>query len=670
MAGFAGMLGGAASQIFGMGIIMGGTNLLSPMLTKVSSEFSTLQKRAKAGDAAVASASRAMKRDLALMGVGVGLTMLSRKLAEGSRVYGKLSKDIQAAGYSSEETTTLLRDLSGVAAAPAVMATWEDLAKNVYTLASAGAKAKDVPGVLREIAFAAEATPGTEFADVKRATERAMVAYKTAFIEPIKATRELSNWLALGGQRFNTVVGTIAQGFDVAAPVMSKANQSMADTILMLAALNEQGMSGEQSGYAVNYFVQEILAAEQKMGELGKKDKYFKGFSFFEMKDGRKVMRPFVESMKELRDLMKLKPGESMSKDQQAFLTYIGLAGRSGRTAQIMLESIEKLEDTKRLYKEDTAEALANLRVKDGLGKAEKDLADAKQAAVIAWGKGGIPVMKAETKLLTAITTKVAELGESMPAALAGVHAGGRVLMGFFALSATYRMLKWMAIPAMFKEIGLGMFALKYYWITAGLPALQGLVAWMTTAAIAAGPWILLAAAIAGVGYAIYRLWKAIRSGDPAELSALVPYAPGPQGASAELHRQQQLAAMSPADREKYGSGILLPEADAQERRRKEQELAWRIKHPTGAAGMPAVNFGESRIAIGASPTVPVPTGGPSAGPVQIEAPMTVNIYQQPGQAPQAIVDEMERRQNKRQFDALAKSFHADRTKAAQGARP
>lgn len=416
----------------------------------------------------------------ALAGIGLattGIGILSLKAAgdfqQGMNIVEAVS------GASQKQIKALREEALGLGKdfkLPNVSA--KDAADAMVELSKAGLSVKDVLGATRgtlELGLAAN----IGFADSAKLTARALKAFD---LEGQQAGR-ISNLLAAGANKSTAEITDLALGLQNAGAQFHGAGFSVEDLVASLAELSDNALSGEYAGTALKTMIIRLTSPTDKAAEVMKKYHIAVFDAAGNMKSMPAIIKQFQAGL----------GGLTQEQREQALTTIFGV--RANQAMRILMgegaAAYVKYRDA--VTGTNAAQAMAEARTK-GFNGALGALGSAVQTLAIELGTYLLP---AAEKVVRALATFVASID---PEKIAAAFRPIGDAIAWFKNLADHSVVLRAAL------VGVGT-ALGAFLVIGMITSLvEGLAAAVTvlSAALLANPIGLVAAALIGLGAALY----------------------------------------------------------------------------------------------------------------------------------------------------------------------
>ncbi|MCG9891103.1 MAG: phage tail tape measure protein [Thermosynechococcaceae cyanobacterium MS004] len=234
----------------------------------------------------------------------------------------------------------------------------QDVAALALELTRAGYSSDQVSRLLRGVGFSAQAT-GEELSVVGTITSAVIKGFGVASTD----YGRVSDILTAGANESAAGIASLGESLKYVGPNAKLADQSLEDTVTLLAALTDTGLQGSIAGTSLSQALQRIKIASagastetvvttrgmktatEAIAELGVQFRYADG-----------SLRPVLEVLPELRKAL-----NGVSKEDRDVLTKVLFGEEGGRAINALLvQSDEKLQDLNKTIKESGGAAEAS----------------------------------------------------------------------------------------------------------------------------------------------------------------------------------------------------------------------------------------------------------------------------------------------------------------------
>jgi TP901 family phage tail tape measure protein len=472
------------------------------VVVRVAADISDLQKSLKDAQKAMQNAGKELSKvgdtltksiSIPIAAIGTGAVMAAADFEEG------MSKVKAVSGATGEQ----MQELQGLALQMGKDTKYsaKEAASGIEELIKAGVGVEDILAGGLSGALSLAAAGEIELADAAEIASTALNAFKNDNLSVAKA----ADILAGAANASATDVMELKMGLSQASAVASAVGLSFEDTVTTLAEFAQNGLKGSDAGTSLKSMLLNLQPAtkEQKklFSELGLTTK--DGTSAFYDANGK------LKSMGEISDLLKSKL-KNMTDAQRLSTLEVMFGTDAIRAANILYkEGADGIKNMKSEMSKVTAEKVAAEKMNNLKGSIEQ-LKGSLETAAITVGAIVIPKIKIMVDKITVLANKFAELDPElkeniikwglMAAALGPVlSTSGKLLTTGSSLIGTMSKLA-KSITTTAKA------AAAVETATAGASVgTAGLGASLGSLAVAAAPWVITGAAVAGTGYLIYK---------------------------------------------------------------------------------------------------------------------------------------------------------------------
>lgn len=513
------MFGMGSSDVYGMGVVLGLVNNAKSGIKGATKDYLDLQKAAgkvdeaaKAAKAGIESGLKLAGGGLVVAGLGAAGIKFGSTMAEAANDIGQAKRDMTSLGLSTAEVNKFMQDVSVIANKRGTAGLAADIKAMGFDLGSAGVPVSEFASSLERIMLMTNTSPGS--------TPETL---KNAFIDMRQAWGSPDKWMGSAPQSYkryadelayiNKVAKTtgenLGQGLSEGAVSASLAGQSMEAYMAGLGILNTQSLNGTRAANALQFALGRVGEAEDELK--------IKGTKFSLVDPVTKQARELPVMIQNLATAMGLVgPKATLTSSQDVQLkkmfgeTGVEAIRRFLKMRYELVDWYQQITDKNKLAGEAYKQSSERMSDYTLATNRSKNATEAMKEAI------GAPLINRYATLIETVNKAKAAIS-----GFVGTHPGsvkyfdtgswlltgtGIAMMVVGLAKATVIYGKWIGIPWLLAKINFGLFAIKYTLITSVIPALNA--AWIAMAPFlaAAAPFLLLAAAIGGVAYALYKI--------------------------------------------------------------------------------------------------------------------------------------------------------------------